>query len=821
MWQPAEKVAKNDKGDFVAFIGNEWVPVEKAAQGDGGYMVFRGGERKPADPMMAGPAGVAAEMPEWERRAAGVGQSMLAIPEALKELLGGKGAREDVASNKAAMQALEKASAKETAGYPEIPLWARASPIYGTLHTLMHADAEKLKTAADITQAAMMRNPVPQLGPLAGGAVAGGIQSLLTPTGTGGDAAQFAAEKAKQTGTGAAIGGALSKGFDLGVKGFSAGRDWLRNLMTPGKPLPEAPSGEKVMEQLRARREGVEEGIGRRAERGQERLESARAATAGERTATPGEFGATVRGTMEARKTGIEAKLEEATEPLRREALESGERVNITGIPKQIDEMLRFERNPDTRKLLRRVKEEILQREGGGPSQEELAAQIKRVTPGSPEYHELVRKLREPKAEGPSLIDDMRSADSARLALKEWISDEKNAFAKTQLIQVQSMLEQAMGGKEGARTAYGRYLDTYRQMARELDPYSAQTGAGARTAGALQRDAFGKEFMSAPEAMGGRFFKPGDIGAAAAREFKTAIGDDPQALQAMEGYVFGKLKDVPADQWGKFIQKHESALKELGLFDKFSGYERAASEAAKLAKQSAASAKKATGTLESSPVGKITREPTMGHDARMKLEGVLSSGSTADLNQIVKTVRQNPEALSEMREVAANWMIARKPTGEINPTQILRNWEKMRQPAIDSGLIDAAHAANIDKAMESVKKAASSEGIKSTAGAGIGGLAGLIVGKPGTGAMFGRQVGRIFGKQASTDAQNAMVEMMMGDPKAAQLLAAEPTAANVKAAADYFRQQGQREIADAIAGAAGRESADRKPNPLGMRPTGL
>lgn len=59
-WEPAEQVAKNDKGQFVAFIGGQWTPVASAAKdASGKFMVFRGiedlkqaGVTKSAPPQM-------------------------------------------------------------------------------------------------------------------------------------------------------------------------------------------------------------------------------------------------------------------------------------------------------------------------------------------------------------------------------------------------------------------------------------------------------------------------------------------------------------------------------------------------------------------------------------------------------------------------------------------------------------------------------------------------------------------------------------------------------------------------------------------------
>src|SRR3990167_3570242 len=47
-WETAEKVQKNEAGQFRAMIGGEWVPVEKAQKNESGqYRIMRGETKTP------------------------------------------------------------------------------------------------------------------------------------------------------------------------------------------------------------------------------------------------------------------------------------------------------------------------------------------------------------------------------------------------------------------------------------------------------------------------------------------------------------------------------------------------------------------------------------------------------------------------------------------------------------------------------------------------------------------------------------------------------------------------------------------------------
>ncbi len=145
-------------------------------------------------------AGPAAEMPEWERRAAAVGASMSAPVEGTKQLAlhmvgspTAKAADQDANDTATAMKKLYKASPA----------------------------ARNTGLAADIAGAFLMPGfkgaTIP--GKIAAGAGTGALYAGSNPV-TGGN---FATEKAKQVGTGAALGGTLSAGVEAATRALLGG----------------------------------------------------------------------------------------------------------------------------------------------------------------------------------------------------------------------------------------------------------------------------------------------------------------------------------------------------------------------------------------------------------------------------------------------------------------------------------------------------------------------------------------------------------------------------------------------------------------------
>ena len=866
-WEPAAQVAKNPEGKFVALMGSDWVPVEQASKDAGGkFMVFRGANvpRETSNPA----AQVAAETPEWERRAAAVGRSMSAPFEGVSQILAhgmGKGDEADAEArhDTKAMEELYKASEKDPTNKPTAS---------GSMN------ARKLGIGADLTsgfvapgvKAAEGANFLSRV--MAGGAT-GGLWGLSTPTAGEGD---FATEKAKQGGIGALLGGGVTAGIEglariPGVVGRAVDR--FRGRTTTGPTREPGEGAEKVTDALQSARDKIEGKVQgkltraeqdaldtvRRAEEGaskklqstqsagqadvrkaEQEMEAARAAPRGDPTATAGEFGALSRDVMAGRKAELEAVRDTEAMPLLDAALNSGAKVNVSGIPKQIDLMLKNEKNPDIERALLKAKGMLYAKDGAE------AQQFAKFDLKTPEGRAGLAAALE-AAEGKKQLDtSVRGLDSARLAIKSMLSgqgsDPADKFAQKQLGHVLEMLEE---GLTKGSPEYGAYLSKYRELSKPLDAYSAATGTGKRSAAALQKDAFDGGFLTSPESMGARFFKSGDEGAAAARDFKQASGGDPDAKKAMTAYISGKLKDTAPEKWDSFLKKHESALKEFGLYDSMRTYEqsavraqgeltkaqgalkesmtaaeqstkaevKAAEEAAKASVKAAeATAKRVRGVLKESAIGKLSSDAAAykqmnGREAQAEIEKILSSPSIErNLKQAVSATRGNPEAQSALRQSYMDWIAKTNAMGEIDTAKMLTNWRDTKGAIKNSGLFDPSHVQAMDKIMGELKDAYRSSDVKRA----IGNAAGWVLGGGYKGAYLGRQIGGSMAKGLQKDLEGVVLQMA-ADPTMAANLASRPNAQSIGAIQSWLNTNAAPEIEKALAVDVGRESAEQKP----------
>jgi hypothetical protein len=828
-----------------------FVPDAPAAAPTGGRFV-------PDAPAEAKPdymAEVAAETPEWERRAAAVGRSMSKPFEALRQLGenvtgGGAVANEQARKNALAMEAL----------YRESPA-ARKTGIATDVATgflLPGAAAGKGAGALDRILA---------------GATTGGLYSGLEPVTTGKD---FASEKAKQVATGVGLGGGLSGLIASLARVPGLGKviiDRFRGTGT-GEPTREPGEGaEKVSAALQAARDKIEgkvkgkltkaeqeaADVVRKAEEGgaakireaeatgqgamqtaAQKLEAARAAARGGETTTGTEFGALSRDIMAGRKAELEAIRDSEAMPLLDAALNSGAKVNVSGIPKQIDLMLKNEKNPDIERALLKAKSMLYAKDAKEAQQ--FAKFDLKTAEGRAGLQDALAA-----AEGKKRLDtSVRGLDSARLAIKSMMtgrgSEPADKFAQAQLSKVLDMLED---GLTKGSPEYGSYLSKYRELSKPLDVYSSAVGGGKRAAAAVQKDKFEGDFLASPESMGARFFKSGDEGTAAAREFKAASGDSKVAQQSMTAYIAGKLKDTPPEKWDAFLRKHESALKEYGVYDSLRAFERSAvgaegelsqagaafkkemqrveDEAKRAVKEAQASAKetvmaaqatekRVSGVLKDSAIGKLTTDAASyrqltGREAQAEIEKILSGASIdRDLKQAVSAIRGNPEAQSALRQSYMDWIAKTNAVGEIDTAKMLTNWRDTKGAIEKSGLFDPSHVQAMDKIMGELKQSYTGNEFKRS----VGNAVGWILGGGYKGAYIGRQMGGAMAKGVQKDLENMVLQMAL-DPQMAARLASAPTAENVAQIKRWIDTNAAADIEKSLSAVAGRESAEQRP----------
>lgn len=768
-----------------------------------------------------------------------VGKSMMAIPEAISEFAGKAGGKKALSPTE--MQG--RAAAGKALG-EEAPL----SRIVG---------AGTDVALGGVLPAAKAAQGAGALGKIAAGAGTGATYGGLQPTAGTGD---FATEKAKQATGGAAIGAALTGIIDKipGVK------PWIEKLFAKSPTAPVAARGEgagqvasnsqdvseaiktKVdritsgaesrsshvtseAERTAARRQQGVHDIGQtRVAAEQSKVDAARSAPSGEPTATAGEFGQTARGVIGGRKTDIEDSIKKATEPARLSAYQ--EKMDMTPVQEAVKKAKASVSDPSAMKEIERLLQTTIKNTGG-----ERAVVQTKLGPMEVKNGKLVPATTSNSAN----MDIVHDARQRMLDLIDKYPNDRKA-----IMQVVNTLD----GK--APQSFRDYLALERTERQKLDPFSSTSGPGARTAGVLQRDQYGRDFMSNPESIGGKFLRPGDQGAAGVREFKTATGEVPEAMKSMGAYINGKLKDVEPSKWGSFLKNHEAALKELGVLDKLRKFEQdaikaqsgldAAKESQKLMDKyvgeeskrniktandladsiiakAAQTARNVGGVVKDSAFGRLVGSDgraLQGQDAQRAIEGIFGGAtSTKDLRQLVSMNRENPQGL---RDAFKQYIMPTDQTGKVNVSTAAQRWNKTKDSVRDSGLFVPEHYSAIDKVMTDLAKRSEAT---SSAKAAAGAVGSLLSYKGAVGARTAMGWLTRSGDK-SPEQIEGLIQKVMTDPYAAKLAGATPTPKNMEAFKLYM--SGGEEVGNLGTIVGSRKAAEDKPRSrFGMLPPGV
>jgi hypothetical protein len=99
--------------------------------------------------------------------------------------------------------------------------------------------------------------------------------------------------------------------------------------------------------------------------------------------------------------------------------------------------------------------------------------------------------------------------------------------------------------------------EAFARLSKPLEPFDAKLG-NQTTASVIKQDPYGKDFLMAPDQVPGRYFRPGDAGGAAMREFFAARGDNPQLTQTMQSFIADKARSAPNLQ--AFLKQYGPAI---------------------------------------------------------------------------------------------------------------------------------------------------------------------------------------------------------------------------------------------------------------------
>lgn len=446
----------------------------------------------------------AADMPEWERRAAAVGGAMSAPFEAagqLYEHLAGRGAAADTEAQERAraMQELYKASAKESAGMPDV--LPGVNPAAAIVNRLARTPAGSLATGTDVAGGFLL--PALKAAKGAGavkriltGAGTGGLYGLTQPVVTGGD---YTTEKLKQAGWGAAAGGMLTGA----IEGLTR---------IPG-----------AVSRLTAKAPPVERPTGEAAERVTGELQRTRDLMEGKRVAPP-----TPGAPLSKYETAVQ-DLEKTTKPLRESAFASGATVDMQHPLAVIDKL--ESQNVDKKVLAalaeaRATIERSVKLAGGGA--EAVATKGGHAMPG---YIVKDGKLVKSADIAPENVAPIHLADEVRQSLERQIQQRGDAalddFTKKQL----RIVQQAVTAKaRQASPDYGKYLDEYSRGAKELERFTP----GATVLGRVTSGEPGARTLSGQDAQDalGQIFS----GKTRERDFKDLVemtGHSPTAQHGL------------------------------------------------------------------------------------------------------------------------------------------------------------------------------------------------------------------------------------------------------------------------------------------------
>lgn len=424
-----------------------------------------------ADQAVATPGGMAAaDMPEWERRAAAVGGAMSAPFEAagqLYEHLAGRGAAADTeAQDRArAMQELYKASAKESAAMPDV--LPGVNPAAAVVNRLARVPAGSLATTTDVAGGFLLpglkaAKGAGAMGRIAAGGGTGALYSMTQPVTTGGD---FTTEKIKQGLKGAAAGGMMTGA----IEGLTR---------VPG-----------AVSRLTAKAPPVERPTGDAAERVTGELQRTRDLMEGKKVSAP-----TPDAPLSKYETAVQ-DLEKTTKPLRESAFASGATVDMQHPLAVIDKLEK--QNVDKKVLAalaeaRATIERSIKLAGGGA--EAVSTKGGHAMPG---YVVKDGKLVKSADVAPENVAPIHLADEVRQSLERQIQQRGDAalddFTKKQL----RIVQQAVTAKaRQASPDYGKYLDEYARGAKELERFTP----GATVLGRITSGEIGARNLSGQDA---------------------------------------------------------------------------------------------------------------------------------------------------------------------------------------------------------------------------------------------------------------------------------------------------------------------------------
>lgn len=431
--------------------------------------------------------------------------------------------------------------------------------------------------------------------------------------------------------------------------------------------------------------------------------------------------GTIVREAIEREVAALKGAREAATAPLREQAYAEAASPDVSPILQQVDSWLKVEQSPTQRQLLAKVAQMVR------PETQEVTRELT-----SEQVRDALRRGTDPRSlsaqtETTEVPKTLEQLDSARRAINTLKTGQGGDAAErlsdhylTQLTGRGGLLDAQM---TAASPTYGKYLEKYRELSRPLDPYAPDTLSGK----VLARDQFGGRYLTPDAEVMGRYFRAGNQGVSGSQEFLTAIRGNPEAMQAMRGYVADQILTrgggvLDAVQLRTFMRQNDNALRTLGIRDDIDTVAKAGQFVQEAAEQRAVQARlaeRAAKDTETRGIDTIERAEKTALGRFLKQDAdraVANMMNTSDreqkLRQLVRFTRGDPEAQAGLRAALKDFIFDRRTAGydyleqpRESFAKQMSAWQTYRPILERTGAFERSHLSAIDRVFEDIDRA--------------------------------------------------------------------------------------------------------------------
>lgn len=233
-----------------------------------------------------------------------------------------------------------------------------------------------------------------------------------------------------------------------------------------------------------------------------------------------------------------------------------------------------------------------------------------------------------------------------------------------------NLSQDAVDRLQRAKEAHQKYVQTFRQ---------------GPIGDVLRGTGFADNYRLLDSNVANQFFRPGVEGFERAQAFKTAVGDNEQALNLMQDYAASSLRRAAENADGSidpaklasWLDRHQDALRAFpDLAARFSD----AGTASEAVAQAMSNRVRATTDYQKGLLGRNFMNLTEGEDVTKTVGAIFNRrDAVRQFNELSSAARQNPDAFSGLRRAAADFIVNKfiSPSfgpegGEVNARQFVQ-----------------------------------------------------------------------------------------------------------------------------------------------------